>query len=73
MALENFEKADGLKTREDLTWWRPITTYLGFTHMQMGNKRKAEVYLAESVESNQAAIDAGAGASRLAAQGPAEV
>jgi TolB-like protein/Tfp pilus assembly protein PilF len=55
-ALENFEKANQLKTRDDLNWWRPYTTYLGFTCLKLGKTQQAEQYFAISEASNLEAM-----------------
>jgi TolB-like protein/Tfp pilus assembly protein PilF len=58
-ALDSFERAYQLKTKDDLNWWRPYATYLGVTYWKQGKKDKAEQLFAERIALNESAIEKG--------------
>ncbi len=54
-----FETVYQLKTRDDLTWWRPYVTYLGITHWRLGETARAEELFNERILRDEAAIQKG--------------
>jgi len=58
-ARKHFDKAKQLKAREDLTWWRPYSTYLGITYWKTGDQKRAEELFAESIRNNEKAMEQG--------------
>jgi len=58
-AQANFERAHQLRTKDDLTWWRPYATYLGITYWRSGDKDRADELFAERERLIESSIQKG--------------